>query len=314
MSAPNSEQQATDFEAVTKEMENEGTPFSGSGSTEQDPASESEPTSPAEPATEPAAEPAAEPVVEPVADPPAPEEPEPVVISEEAQKQIDAANARAAAADRAANLERRQREDLAARQAGIQDREQRMAYSARLQEALNDPEKADALIQEQLATATASAPVPENVELGIRANERQRFGPQLMEKLRENLNLTGLTEAQSQEAYDKAKLASGKDTPFAQDVLSAEVEIVSGVTTSTVTDQATRIKELEAQIVADGGEVAGARLRSGGPETPSEPVSGGRNFTDQQIDNMTEAQWDRNEDSILASEAARLKRLKAAEQ
>ena len=310
MSAPKSEPQATDFEAVTQEMENEGTPFAPTD-TEQDPASESEPTSTEEPTAEPAAEPATEPAAEPEAEPEKPKEEAPV-ISEGAQELIDAANARASAADRAANLERRQREDLAARVAGVQDRDKRMAYAARLQEALNDPEKADELIKEQAAAATANVPVAEHVELGIRSDERQRFGSQLMEKLRVNLNLTGLTEEQSQAAYDAAKITSGKDVPFAQDVLSAEVEIVSGATASTVTDQAARIKELETQITASGGEVAGARLRAGGPESPSEPLSSGRAFSNSQIDDMTEAQWDRNEDSILAAEAVRLKRLKAS--
>ncbi len=309
MSAPNSEPQATDFEAVTQEMENEGTPFAPTG-TEQDPASESEPTSTEEPVAEPVAEPAAEPAAEPEADPEKPKEEAPV-ISEGAQELIDAANARASAADRAANLERRQREDLAARVAGVQDRDKRMAYAARLQEALNDPEKADELIKEQAAAAAANAPVAEHVELGIRSDERQRFGSQLMEKLRVNLNLTGLTEEQSQAAYDAAKITSGKDVPFAQDVLSAEVEIVSGATASTVTDQAARIKELETQITASGGEVAGARLAASGPETPTEPVAG-KKFTDRQIEDMTEAQWDANEASILAAEATRLKRLKAS--
>jgi len=306
MSAPNSEPQATDFEAVTQEMENEGTPFAAPVEAEQDPASESEPTSTEEPTAEPTTEPAAEPEAEPEK----PKEEAPV-ISEGAQELIDAANARASAADRAANLERRQREDLAARVAGVQDRDKRMAYAARLQEALNDPEKADELIKEQAAAAAANAPVAEHVELGIRSDERQRFGSQLMEKLRVNLNLTGLTEEQSQAAYDAAKITSGKDVPFAQDVLSAEVEIVSGATASTVTDQAARIKELETQITASGGEVAGARLRAGGPEAPTETVSG-KKFTDAQIEDMTEAQWDANESPILAAEATRLKRLKAS--
>ena len=321
MSTPKPEPQVTDFETVTQEMENEGTPFATAPEvTEQDPASEGAPADnepAAEPVAEPTPEPAAEPAADPAADPEADPETPPEVtpdISEEAQKMIDEANARAAAADRAANLERRQREDLAARVAGVKDRDARMAYAARLQKALSDPELQQELIEEQAAAATANAPVPEHRELEIRTNERQRFGAQMMEQLRDRLNLTGLTEAQLESAYSQAKIASGKDVPYAQDVLAAEVQIVSGTTSSTVADRDARIVELEAQIAANGGEVAGARLRTdGGPEQPSEAVAG-RSYSPQQIEDMTEAQWDANEASILAAEAKRLQQLKAAEQ
>jgi hypothetical protein len=304
MSAPEREPQATDFEAVTAEMDTEGTPFvpAVTPEPEQDPPSEG-------PAAEPAAEP--EPKPEPDAAVPEPEtEPSPEgepVISAEAQVLIDAAEARAAAADRAAGLERRQREDFAARQAGIEDRDARMAYAKRLRKALDDPEEANLLLEEQVAAAEANVPVPEAAELGIRNDERQRFGSMMMEQLRDKLGLSGLTQEQTDAAYVAAQGTSGKDVPYAQDVLAAEVKIASGA----IADQSARIKELEEQVVANGGEVAGARLRGGaGPETPSEPVGGGRKFSNAQIEDMTEAQWDANEDSIMAEEAKRLERLK----
>jgi hypothetical protein len=212
------------------------------------------------------------------------------------------------------NQDKRQREDLAARTAGIENRAEAMAFNERYQEALTNPELADTLIKEGAArlAANLAETVDPKVEEKIRTQERNTFGGEFMEGIRARLGLTTLAPEQIQAAYAAAQTASGKQQPYAQEVLAAEIELATGSSAGKVTTLEARVKELEGQVAANGGEEAGARLRgAGGPETPSEGVAG-KHFTRAQIADMNDAEYSANEDAILADEAARIKRARAA--
>jgi hypothetical protein len=309
MPDPEEESQETEFEAVKKELEQEA-PVAVQAPAPEDPATP-------EPTAEKPAEPEAKPEPETPETPETPEgegepkEPAPPESKDDATV-IAELRAEVAAKDRAAGQERAQREDLAARTAGINDREQRMEFARRTKAALTDPNKADELIAEINANAEANVPLDPQKEMEIRNSERVAFGGLFMDQMRARLGLVNLSPENQQAAYTAAQKASGKDQPYAQEVLAAEIEISTGTSAGRVTELEAENKDLKGQIAANGDAEAGARLRGGGgPETPSEGVAG-QHFTRAQIAEMDDGEYSRNEAAILADEAARIKRAKAA--
>ena len=313
MSAPEQEPQVTDFEAVTKELTDEGvmpSPPEPKGEV-QDPPSEGAPAPapPPEPPA-PAPEPPAEPPPADAGDPPSPEGGP--VISEGAQKIIDDLEGRVSAADRAANLASRRAEDILVNAAGIKDRDEKAAFVARAKRAQTDPSLADELIGEIVTNAATdeSKKIDPQAELVIRNHERNVSGGMFMDQMREEFGLTDLTDEQRTKAFEVAREASGgSEKPLYYKVLAAELEISAGSPSARAERAEKELKELRGEKGAEAADGAGDRLRGGGPESPSEPVAG-KHFTRSQIEAMSDIEYDRNEGAILEAESQRVKRIR----